>query len=316
MQERHYHGVTVLIRLSHISFLFTVSVLVLAACNEKQQAQTVLFDGTRALELVEKQVAFGPRVPGTDGHRLAAKYFLDYLGSYADTVYTDRWQHDFADGITRGLVNVIASFNPQDNRRVLLCAHWDTRPRAEHDPNPELRDKPIPGANDGGSGVAVLLELARVFKENPPTVGVDLVLFDGEDYGDFHKNEDVLIGSTRFAEVNKGYRPGLGVLLDIVGDKNAKFPYEGHSWQWLGDDCSLIWNTAANLGYGHIFVKQVGPTVVDDHIPLLNAGIRCIDIIQMGLPYWHTQGDTPDKLSAESLEAVGRTLAEVIHSLN
>lgn len=305
-----------MIRTSHMMCMLAFSFLTLVACNEKDQALATAFNGTKALELVEKQVAFGPRVPGTDGHRQAAKYFLEYLGSYADKVYTDRWQHDFADGVTRGLVNVIATFNPDASERVLLCAHWDTRPRGEHDPNPELRDKPIPGANDGGSGVAVLLELARVFKDNPPAVGVDIVLFDGEDFGDFYKNEDVLIGSYRFAEKNKSYRPRLGVLLDIVGDKNAKFPYEGHSWQWLGDDCSLVWNTAERLGYGNIFVKQVGSAVVDDHIPLLKAGIRCINVIQMGLPYWHTQGDTPDKLSAESLEAVGRTLAAVIHSFN
>ena len=216
-----------MIRINHIIYALAFSYLALTACSEKQQAQATSFDGANALELVEKQVAFGPRVPGTDGHRQAIGYFLEYLGVYADTTYTDRWQHQFADSVSRELINVIASFNPKATKRVLLCAHWDTRPRGEHDPNPELRDKPIPGANDGGSGVAVLLELARVLKDNPPAVGVDLVLFDGEDFGDFYKNEDVLIGSNRFAEVNTGYRPALGVLLDIVGDKNAKIPLRG-----------------------------------------------------------------------------------------
>ncbi len=293
----------------------TVVLLALAGCGgtlSEADSAEVRFDGARALEAVQSQLDFGTREPGGPGHDACAAWMIDYLGQYADSVATDRWTHVTTAGDTLPLVNIIASFNPGNHRRVLLCAHWDTRPVGEHDPDPANRNKPIPGANDGGSGTAVLLELARVFAASAPEVGVDIVLFDGEDYGDFHANTDVLLGSIRFARQNKRYRPRLGILLDIVGDASAKFPYEGHSHNWFRDDVELVWNTAHELGYGETFPHQAGGHVVDDHIPLIKAGIRCIDIIQMGLPYWHTQGDTIDKLSAKTLEAVGRTVAEVV----
>lgn len=273
------------------------------------------FDGARALQEVERQVAFGPRVPGAEGHAAAAGYFEQTLAALADTVLTQRWTHQAANGQSLPLVNVIASFGPEKARRVLLCAHWDTRPVADHDPDPARRDQPIPGANDGGSGVAVLLELARVFAREAPSLGVDLVLFDGEDYGDFGLDRDVLIGSRHFAAGWQDYRPELGILLDMVGDQNGRFPIEGNSWAVLPDQCRLVWGTAAQLGYGRQFPNQIGPAVIDDHIPLLEKGIRCIDLIQMGLPYWHTHGDTPDQLSAATLEAVGRTVAAVVYGL-
>jgi len=273
----------------------------------------LLFDGSNALRQVEKQVAFGPRVPGSDSHTACEVYLLETLAASADTVTTDRWSHVTASGDTLLLVNIQASFNPGARERVLLCAHWDTRPIAEHDPDPGKRGTPIPGANDGGSGVAVLLEMSRVFSLSRPEVGVDIVLFDGEDYGDFYADQDVLLGSRRFAIEQRSYRPVLGILLDMVGDRNASFPYEGHSWASLPQHCKLVWDTAESLGYREIFQRQVGPAVTDDHIPLLKAGIRCIDIVQMGLPYWHTQGDTPDKCSPAALEAVGRTLAVVVY---
>ena len=273
------------------------------------------FDGEKAFAEIEAQVAFGPRVPGSPGHSACASYLVRKLSESADTVWTDRWSHVTSAGDTLPLVNIGASFNTANRHRVLLCAHWDTRPVAEHDPDPAKQDQPIPGANDGGSGVAVLLELARIFSAEPPEVGVDIVLFDGEDYGDFYENKDVLLGSLRFASRARGYRNLLGILLDMVGDRNAGFPYEGYSWNRLPADVRLIWDTAENLGYGSYFVRQVGPAVLDDHIPLLDRGIRCIDIVQMGLPYWHTHADTPDKCSPATLEAVGRTVAAVLYGL-
>ena len=298
--------------------LLLLTVLPAAGCSETNGPGAdsyAAFDGGRALEQVAAQVAFGPRVPGTTGYLACRTYLTEQLGRLADSVWTDRWSHATAVGDTIELANIGAVFNPASASRVLLCAHWDTRPVAEHDPDPARRAQPIPGANDGASGVAVLVELARVFSENPPEVGVDIVLFDGEDYGDFNNLRDVLLGSSRFAATRKGYHPKLGILLDMVGDANAAFPYEGYSWNWIRDQVELVWSTASRLGYGHVFPRQEGPAVIDDHYPLIQAGIRCIDIVQMGLPYWHTTGDTPDKLSAASLEAVGRTLANVIYNI-
>ena len=300
--------------------LFTVagflSLCLAFGCGSGSPAQKHLaFDGEKAFAEIEAQVAFGPRVPGSPGHSACADYLVEKLSGSADTVWTDRWSHLTSAGDTLPLVNIGASFDSANRNRVLLCAHWDTRPVAEHDPDPAKRNQPIPGANDGGSGVAVLLELARVFSAETPNVGVDILLFDGEDYGDFYQNTDVLLGSQRFASRAGGYRNILGILLDMVGDRSARFPYEGHSWSRLRENVSLIWNTAGSLGYGSYFIRQVGPAVVDDHLPLQQAGIRCIDIVQMGLPYWHTHQDTPDKCSPATLEAVGRTVAAVVYGL-
>ncbi|MBW7998048.1 MAG: M28 family peptidase [Candidatus Glassbacteria bacterium] len=295
----------------------TALLLILAGCGgspSKAGSAEVRFDGGLALEAVRAQLAFGPRVPGTEGHAGCAQWMIDEFSRYADSVAADRWDHVTAAGDSLPLINITASFNPSERKRVLLCAHWDTRPVADQDPDPAKRGSPIPGANDGGSGTAVLLELAHVFAANPPGVGVDLVLFDGEDYGDFNAGTDVLLGSLRFAAHNRRYRPRLGILLDMVGDADAEFPYEGYSWQWLNRDVELVWDTAHELGYGNYFVRQQGTHVIDDHVPLFKAGIHCIDVIQMGLPYWHTHGDDIDKLSAATLEAVGRTVAEVVRS--
>jgi len=275
----------------------------------------LLFEGGRALAGIETQVGFGPRVPGSPGAQACAEYLSARLGSLADSVWNDRWRHLNAAGDTLDLVNICVSFRPKTSRRVLLCAHWDTRPVAEHDPDPDRRGLPIPGANDGASGVAVLLELARIFSLERPRAGVDIVLFDCEDFGDFYADRDVLVGSRRFAERNRKYRPEMGILLDMVGDRNARFTYEGRSWAARPDDCRLVWETARRLGYGEYFMRQIGPGVIDDHLPLLDSGIRCIDIVQMGLPYWHTHQDTPDKCSSTTLEAVGRTIAAVVYGL-
>ncbi|MCE5272290.1 M28 family peptidase [bacterium] len=290
--------------------------LAAAGCGSGREAlgsAHLAFDGAKAFSLVQAQVAFGPRVPGTTAHRACADYCINAFQSAGATLDTDRWVHVSLAGDSLPLVNIRAAFNPEARDRILLCAHWDSRPVADHDPDPANHGTPIDGANDGASGVAVLLELARVFKDQPPPLGVDLVLFDGEDYGDFYADKDVLLGSRRFAGQNRAYRPAFGVLLDMVGDREAAFPFEGNSLSALPDVCRLVWDKAAELGYGKYFPRQEGTAVIDDHIPLLQAGIRCIDLIQMGLPYWHTLGDTPDKLSPASLEAVGRTLAAVIY---
>jgi len=155
-------------------------------CGAASSAKRHLaFDGGLAYDRIQTQVAFGPRVPGRPGHAACADYLLREFAAVADSAWADRWEHPAESGDTLHLRNICASFNLAEKSRILLCAHWDSRPVAEHDPDPALRNAPIPGANDGGSGVAVLLELARVFGRDRPAAGIDIALFDGEDYGDF-----------------------------------------------------------------------------------------------------------------------------------
>jgi Zn-dependent M28 family amino/carboxypeptidase len=218
------------------------------------------------------------------------------------------------------LTNVIASFHPQATARVLLCAHWDTRPRAEHDEDKSRRNEPILGANDGASGVAVLLEIATLLRSSPPAIGVDIVLFDGEDYGMETDHQRYLLGSRYFASQRAAdYVPRFGILLDMVGDKFLDLPKEGSSIRYAPDVVTLVWNTAASLGIRQ-FTNEEGEEVLDDHIPLNEAGIRTIDIIDFNYPdqtnrFWHTHQDIPENCSAESLEAVGTVITQVVYGL-
>ena len=193
----------------------------------------------------------------------------------------------------------------------MLCAHWDSRPISDMDPDSSKRELPILGANDGASGVAVLLEMSRLLKDHRPPVGVDLVFFDGEDYGTDKWPGGWFLGSKYFADNLGGYRPRLALLIDMIGDKNLQIYREGISQEYAGDLNDYIWNTAADLG-ARDFIDEVRDTISDDHVPLLSKGIKSIDIIDFDYPYWHTQEDTPDKCSAESLGEVGRVLTAAI----
>ncbi len=218
---------------------------------------------------------------------------------------------------TLTLTNIIASF-PSTNhadQKVLLAAHWDTRPRAERDPIFEERNKPITGANDGASGVAVLLELSRVLSEHPPPVSIDIVLFDGEDYGKSGARDHYLLGSKHFASNTTPQKYQWGVLLDMVGDKNVRFKKEGYSYKMLPDLVNRIWKRARNLNLT-AFDNAIDREIYDDHYPLIQIGIPIIDIIHTDLidnDYWHTSGDTVDKCSPESLEMVGHLLMSLVY---
>lgn len=284
------------------------------------------FSGTAAFEMVEKQVAFGPRNPGSPGAAAALEFLVEELSKYAATVERQTFEHVGYDEEVFTMTNVIASFNPEATTRILLCAHWDTRPRADHDQDPEDRDKPILGANDGGSGVGVLLEFARVMKEHPPTIGVDIVLFDGEDYGDTRIDnlDRYFLGATYFSRnLPEGYRPAFGILLDIVGDHKARFRKEGYSLQYAPGVVETIWSAASQLGLSS-FEGVVGDNVQDDHLPLNRiARIPTVDIIDADLVgnkssdptrrYWHTSDDTIDKISSETLHQVGRLLSYMVY---
>ena len=270
--------------------------------------------GARAMAIVERLAAFGPRVPGTPGHRAAGDWIDSVLRAHADTVVVQTFTHTAADGRVLPLRNFFARFRPEDPTRLLLLAHWDTRPTADQARDPADRAKPVPGANDGGSGTAVLLALAALLDSVPPPVGVDLLLVDGEDYGDFGADRDVFLGSRHFARnLPAGYRPLYGVLLDMVGDRELDLYIEGYSQQYAPEVVRRIWDLADRLGYGHVFHRSVGYYVRDDHIPLNEAGIPTANIIDFDYPYWHTPEDTPDKLSPESLEIVGHVLAALVY---
>jgi len=282
------------------------------------KTQTPVFDGERAFQYLTAVVDFGPRNPGSAGHDRCLNYLAATLRGFAEEVRLQTFTHRGYLREELHLTNIIASFNPKNESRILLCSHWDTRPRAERDRDPSRWDEPMLGANDGGSGVAVLLEVASLLKKSPPNIGVDIVLFDGEDYGLEGDTPNYLLGSRHFAETKPStHAPRFGILLDMVGDENLEIFKEEHSLRYAPDIVSLVWQTAADLGYPQ-FINQPGEAIIDDHLPLNEAGIRTIDLIDFAYPdeshrYWHTHEDTPDKCSAASLEAVGTVLTHVVY---
>lgn len=272
---------------------------------------TTEFDGEAALKYTAAQVAFGPRVPGSEGHRRAGDWIVAQMKQRGATVVEQTWSHTAKDGRTLPLRNILARFNPQATERVLYLTHWDTRPTADMEPDPADQGKPIDGANDGASGVGLFVALADALQRKPATLGVDLLFVDGEDYGQFSPEVDVLLGSRYFAKhlPEPGYQPVFGVLFDMIGDADLRIGLEDHSVQRAPEVVQRVWTKAESMGRGDIFVRRsVGP-ITDDHLPLLDAGLKVIDVIDLdygpGNSYHHTLADTMDKLSAASLKIVG-----------
>ena len=279
---------------------------------------TTPFDGDAALRYVEAQVAFGPRVPNTEGHRRTGDWIAAHLARTADSVEVQAFTHVTAAGDTLRLRNFIGRFRPDAAERVLLLAHWDTRPRADRSRNLADQRQPVPGANDGASGVAVLLGVADVLAAQPPAVGVDLLFVDGEDYGEFSDPDggigpDVLLGSRHYAATRADTpAPLFAVLFDMVGDADLQVYQEGYSAARAPEVVTRVWDVARELGYGDVFQPTVRYTLTDDHIPLLDRGIRAIDVIDYDYPHWHTVEDTPDKVSAASLKIVGDVAVRLV----
>lgn len=272
------------------------------------------FDGDRAYDLIQRQTALGPRHPGSTGHEEARELLVTELAGLADIVQEQTFLYEDTDAKTEfELTNIIASFSPENRHRIMLGAHWDTRPRADCDPDSLAREKPILGANDGGSGVAVLLEVARLLHQRPAAVGVDIILFDGEDYGREGDIERYLLGSAHFAANMGSYRPRFGIIVDMVGDRDLDIYMERYSATVAGSVVDLVWDTAERLGSGS-FHREIRYAVWDDHIPLLRAGVPCIVLIDFDYAFWHTLEDTPDKCSPGSLAAVGQLLLELIYT--
>lgn len=274
------------------------------------------FEGRAAWELLRQQVEFGPRIPGQEGHRRQLEWMRAWLAERADTVIEQPFSHVAASGDTLRLTNLFARFRPELQERVLLVAHWDTRPQADQSPDPAARGLPVPGANDAASGTAVLLQLAELFRRQPPPIGVDLLLVDGEDFGP--DTGDMFLGSRYFAANQPaGYAPLYGVLLDMVGDADLRLPVEGYSAEYAPEVVQRVWDLARGLGYGDVFVSSPGGYINDDHVPLNQAGIRTIDVIDFeygpGNRLWHTPQDVPENTSPESLEIVGDVIAELVY---
>ena len=290
------------------SFALMISVAFTGACRGDDAVKSGNFDGAGAMLYAKAQVDFGPRIPGTPGHQRAGDWIVEQMRSRADTVITQTWTHTTLDGKQLPMRNVLARFNPSATDRILYVTHWDTRPVSDAAENLGERQLPVPGANDGASGVALFVALADALKKTPPTQGVDLLFVDGEDYGVFDEvGADVLIGSKYFAAhpPEPNYKPIFGVLWDMIGDADLRIKKEGYSVQQAPEVVDRVWAKAAELGYGSIFVDENQGPVTDDHVPLLAAGMRVIDVLDLDYPHHHRPTDTLDKISARSLSIIG-----------
>ena len=288
--------------------LLAAAALAGAGCAAEREP---VFDGARAYALLEEQCRLGPRYPGSPGHAAVERLIEERLAAAGAAVSRQPFEAVLTTGDTLRLVNIVGRCAPNAERRVLLGAHYDTRPRADRDPDPAARSTPIPGANDGASGVAVLLEIARLLGEAKAPVGVDLVFFDGEDWGEEGRTQDYLLGSKHHAALLGPDRPAAVIVVDMVGERGARFPVEGFSEAAAPGLCGELWTIAEELGIA-AFDRRRGPAIIDDHLPFIQAGLPAVDIIDFEYPHWHTLADTPDKCDATSLEAVGRVLARWI----
>ena len=291
------------------------------------------FQPDSAYAFIAQQVAIGPRVPNTSAHEACKNFLVDKLTAFGAEVQLQEFEAKAFDGTTLPLSNIIASFYPEQRKRILLAAHWDTRPFADKDT--ERTDQPIAGANDGGSGVGVLLEVARALQraDTVPRVGIDIILFDGEDYGEPEGPKTARAESTnkvwwclgsQYWSENKhesNYSAYYGILLDMVGAEEATFYQEGVSERVAPSIVKKIWNTAQRLGFGSYFVAKESPEIVDDHVYVnYNGKIPMVDIVEYEptsqsyfADYHHTHADDMDIISRETLEAVGETVLHVVY---
>lgn len=292
------------------------SLLVFVAGGCSEQIAPPEFDGARSFRHLSQQVAFGPRVPGTVASARCRDYFYQHLKSCSFEVDSQVFRFfDPYTSVDTPMVNVVARFrgDPDDPQAILLMAHYDSRPRTDYHSDSTLRYLPIDGANDGGSGVAVLLELAYLVNEQSPRCNLDLVLCDGEDWGRRGDFDRYLLGSREFARQGIRDKYHFAVVVDLVGDKYQQIYREEYTERYYKPVNDMIWTAAARLQVA-TFVDEVRHTLEDDHLPLGAAGVPTALLIDFDYKYWHTEKDTPDKCSAESLANVGRVLAHLIYN--
>ena len=330
----------------HLLFIIAAALL-MASCdetkptdpnanNETKKAVTIpSFNADSAYQFVAKQTAFGPRVPETEAHAACAEWLTAKLGEYADTFIVQDFRAKLFNGKGIDGQNIVGVFHPEAKKRIVLCAHWDSRPYADHDPDEANIHTPIDGANDGASGVGVLLECARLFKAQPlpERLGVDIILYDLEDYGphtdeaEKYYDEDVnywALGSQYWAKHPHvyGYRAYYGILLDMVGGPNPNFPKEYYSQGYAATVSNKVWRKAYDLGYRAFFNNELGAPISDDHIPMNEiANIPTIDIIDLQpqssnecFPeVWHTLDDNLENIDRTTLGIVGNVLLNVVY---
>ncbi len=295
----------------------------------EQNVQIPEFNSDSAYLYVKTQVDFGPRVPNTPQHAQCAEYLYRELKKFADTTIMQSFKTRAFDGTTLNGENIIGSFNPDSKNRIFYCSHWDSRPFADHDPDPSKHKTPIDGANDGASGVGVLLEIARQIHASKPTIGLDIIFFDDEDYGppqdsNIEGEEYWGLGAQYWAKNphNPYYTARFGVLLDMVGAKDAKFYMEAYSMYYAPGICKKIWDTARQLGYYNYFIYEKTGGITDDHT-FINEILKIptIDIIHLDtsssngtfFQYWHTTGDNMSVIDKNTLKVVGQTLLTVVY---
>ena len=297
--------------------IFVLSTIFIFSC----QTNEIQFDEDSAFNWLEKQCEFGPRNPGSKGYFDCKDFLIQNLNGYSDTVFIQNFTYtELRENNTYDLSNIIAEFITDSEKHILLGAHWDTRPWADQDLNPSNRFTPILGANDGASGVAVLMELAKMFNSNPPPVNISIVLFDGEDIGIEGIPNSYAKGSQYFAKNLPIKKPDFGIIIDLIGDRILEIPIERNSYRVAPNLVNELWDLAEKLELP-AFQNRLGYDIYDDHIPLWEfAGIPTIDLIDFNYPnqtvnYWHTLNDIPQNCSPESLDQVGQLLTNYIYSL-
>jgi len=290
--------------------------LISIACSRQNTA----FDGEKAYTYLHEQCDIGYRNPGSTGHQKALDYYRNFFIELADTFILQTFEQEIPDdSVSFTLTNVVAGFNPGGENPLLIGAHWDTRPRADHDPDPKKRSLPILGANDGASGVAVLMHLGELLQKNQPKRSIYLVLFDGEDYGYSGSLEYYCMGSEYFAKNLPIPKPSEAIVIDMIGDKELNIPIERQSYSSHPELVKKLWSLAKIRDYSE-FQHKFGNYIHDDHVMLIeHAGIPSVDLIDFEYPnryqnFWHTSMDTPDKCSPHSLEVVGQVLYDYIYS--
>lgn len=298
--------------------------------NQEVEITIPVFNADSAYAYVAEQVAFGPRVPNTAAHEKGAEYLINKLQEYTDTVIVQEFKAYAYDATLLNGKNIVGSFNMKSKKRIFLSSHWDSRPFADHDPDAANYHTAIDGANDGASGVGILIELARLMQKESPEIGIDIVLFDLEDYGtpDFVRrgpNSENFWGlGSQYWALNPhrtNYTAQYGILLDMVGAKDAVFHMEDFSMQYAPQIVKKVWKIAALAGYGDYFIMESGTSVLDDHYFInREAHIPTIDIIQYDpntstgfYEHWHTVQDNLENIDRETLKAVGQVLANVIY---
>jgi hypothetical protein len=303
-----------------MNIIFTI--LILTQLIFPQNIQ--YFDGDRAMAYLNQQCAMGPRYPGSVGHDKSIHYFIDFFKRHGDQFLSmkETILHPYDAPDSLRLTNFMVRFNMDAQKRIMLMAHWDTRKVADMDENKENQNTPIIGANDGASGVAVLMVISEMLHHLPLlNLGVDILLVDGEDVGHSGDSQNFGIGTRLFSRHIPEPKPEVAICIDMVGDKELTLPIEQFSYIQAPDFVMDIWNFANQLGYTQ-FQKTMGIPITDDHrVLFVHSGIPAIDIIDFNYPntktnYWHTVEDTPDKCSAESLAVVGTVVLNYLYQLD